>query len=281
MANGKVLTAVICNKCIVVLYKVVAITFLCKAGHSNSEITDLTGVSKCCAQRWTKKFKDSPDADLTLQKKPPGIPDIGSLIATPLPPLDSSKEVFSPTSLAKEFASEKNLDFVEELERIQCILQDIGSLIATPLPPLDSSKESEERNKRLHNRLSFNPRHVAQLEQWIDGYTDTLPPLSNFILPGGGHVSASLHVARSVCRRAERSVVPLVAKGCVDNQVLVYINRLSDYLFTVSRVASMRTGKKETIYFRPKPKGRLRESQGQHLDSNVSAADTQNIIKKK
>ena len=54
-------------------FQIADATFLCKAGHSNHEITELTGISKHSVQRWTKKFKDSPDGDVTLQKKPPGI----------------------------------------------------------------------------------------------------------------------------------------------------------------------------------------------------------------
>ncbi|CAL4139016.1 unnamed protein product [Meganyctiphanes norvegica] len=165
--------------------------------------------------------------------------------------LGNTDELSSYIGLAKEFALEKDIEFVDQLEKIQCILQDIGSLIATPIP--QNLSDNPERKVRVLERLSFNISHIKELEVWIDNYSDMLPPLTNFILPGGGRISSALHVARTVCRRAERSIVPLVKDGCIDAQVLVYINRLSDYLFTVARVASLVCGKKEAIYIRPKP----------------------------
>ncbi|XP_068231118.1 corrinoid adenosyltransferase MMAB-like [Palaemon carinicauda] len=163
--------------------------------------------------------------------------------------LGTTDELSSHIGLAKEFAEEKNHDYVDQLERIQCILQDIATLLATPKN--QEIIDDLAREARIKERLSFNPRHILELESWIDQYTSLLPPLSNFILPGGGRISASIHVARTVCRRAERSIVPLTTTGLVDEQVLIYINRLSDYLFTIARYASVRDGHKETIYFRP------------------------------
>ncbi|XP_042870322.1 corrinoid adenosyltransferase-like [Penaeus japonicus] len=163
--------------------------------------------------------------------------------------LGTTDELSSNIGLAKEFAAEKRHDYVDQLERIQCILQDISSLLATPRNQQQSNDPSREA--RIRERLSFNPRHITELEDWIDQYSSSLPDLTNFILPGGGRVSASLHVARTVCRRAERSIVPLATGGFVDEQVLIYINRLSDYLFTIARYASVLDGNKETIYIRP------------------------------
>ena len=65
-------------------------------------------------------------------------------------------------------------------------------------------------------RTQFSGRHTKELEDWIDKHTAELPPLENFILPGGGLASAQLHVCRTVCRRAERRVAPLVEAGEVD-----------------------------------------------------------------
>ena len=89
---------------------------------------------------------------------------------------------------------------------------DVGSCLATP--------SSSARKSHISKVPSLSIRHTSELEEWIDEYTKHLPPLENFILPGGGKTSASLHIARAVCRRAERSVQPLVDMGEVDEEVL-------------------------------------------------------------
>jgi cob(I)alamin adenosyltransferase len=82
--------------------------------------------------------------------------------------------------------------------------------------------------------------HVDTLERQIDVITESLSPMRNFILPGGGRTSALLHLARTVCRRAERATVHLTSlQGeMVDHWVLIYINRLSDFLFILARLAN-------------------------------------------
>jgi len=82
--------------------------------------------------------------------------------------------------------------------------------------------------------------HVESLERQIDAMQHSLLPLKNFILPGGSKTAALLHLARTICRRAERSTVHLseIPNEPVDTWVLMYINRLSDYLFVMSRVAN-------------------------------------------
>lgn len=81
-----------------------------------------------------------------------------------------------------------------------------------------------------------------------------LPPLTNFILPSGGRAAAHLHLARTCCRRAERSVVPLVAAGATDASVAAFMNRLSDYLFTAARHAARLAGEPETIWRKAEPR---------------------------
>jgi len=78
-------------------------------------------------------------------------------------------------------------------------------------------------------------RHVERLERLIDRLSEDLPPLENFILPGGSAGAAQLHVARAVCRRAERVVVSLAREETVGDSVIVYLNRLSDALFVMAR----------------------------------------------
>ncbi len=77
--------------------------------------------------------------------------------------------------------------------------------------------------------------HIKQLEAWIDKYTQELPELKNFILPGGHQVVSLCHVCRTVCRRAERGVVALAENEPVDDLIVKFLNRLSDYFFVMSR----------------------------------------------
>ena len=132
---------------------------------------------------------------------------------------------------------------IVQLESIQNSLFDLGAAVATPL---DASSE------RRVAKTAFDADKTAELERWIDGHTARLPPLKQFILPGGGHAGATLHLARSVCRRAERAVVPLVRDGVTDPAVGIFLNRLSDYLFTAARMAAQAAGTKDRLYFPPR-----------------------------
>lgn len=115
----------------------------------------------------------------------------------------------------------------ERLTTLQSDLFSLGAHLATPggthvhLPPLPSAR-------------------VGEMENWIDEAETSLPPLKSFILPGGTPSAAALHLARTVCRRAERAVVDLAAHESVDPEILVYLNRLSDLLFTLARVENAR-----------------------------------------
>lgn len=89
--------------------------------------------------------------------------------------------------------------------------------------------------------------HVEELEQVMEGLMEELPPLEEFVLPGGGPGGASLHVARTVARRAERLAVELAMEEYVNPQAIIYLNRLSDLLFVMARVANRREGRPETL----------------------------------
>ncbi|MBZ3881100.1 Cob(I)yrinic acid a,c-diamide adenosyltransferase, mitochondrial [Sciurus carolinensis] len=156
----------------------------------------------------------------------------------------TTDELSSAIGLAMELIAEKGHAFAEELQKIQCTLQDVGSALATP--------RSSAREAHLKH-AAFQAGPILELERWIDKYSDQLPPLSAFILPSGGKSSAALHLCRAVCRRAERRVVPLVQRGETDANVAKFLNRLSDYLFTVARYAAMTEGNQEKIYKKNDP----------------------------
>ncbi len=90
--------------------------------------------------------------------------------------------------------------------------------------------------------------NTAVLENYIDNFDKQLKPLRNFILPGGGVMASYLHLARSVCRRAERTIVELSSVEPVESTMLAYLNRLSDLLFVMARVANQRRGIQEIVW---------------------------------
>src|SRR5207253_10108850 len=91
-------------------------------------------------------------------------------------------------------------------------------------------------------------KRITALENAIDSFETELPPLRQFILAGGGNAGALLHVARTVCRRAERRVVSLSEKIEVNPNVIEYLNRLSDFLSVIARVVNHREGKQEILW---------------------------------
>jgi cob(I)alamin adenosyltransferase len=121
------------------------------------------------------------------------------------------------------------------LERIQRDLFAIGSRLADP-----AGRVTDRVDK-----TAVTTDVVKQLEDWIDLLDGELPPLRRFILAGGSSSGASLHVARTVCRRAERSVVALGVEQ-TEPELLVYLNRLSDLLFVMARTANHRQGVPES-----------------------------------
>lgn len=124
------------------------------------------------------------------------------------------------------------------LARVQAECFVIGALLATPAdklgklsPPFDTGLPDEA---------------LKRLEAEIDGWDKNLAPLKTFILPGGGRAGAALHFARAVSRRAERAAVALSAQEPVPDGVIVYLNRLSTWLFVAARFVNKETGHAET-----------------------------------
>ncbi|MFF2888924.1 cob(I)yrinic acid a,c-diamide adenosyltransferase [Paenibacillus sp. NPDC057967] len=96
----------------------------------------------------------------------------------------------------------------------------------------------------------MNGEPALRMEEWIDRYIVEAPELTRFILPGGSALSSMLHVCRTVCRRAERRVVTLSGEHAINQDVLIYLNRLSDYFFAAARVANYKLGVPDTEYIR-------------------------------
>ncbi len=119
------------------------------------------------------------------------------------------------------------------LSRIQNDLFDLGADLCVP-----EEERSDRSSDRERSRLRVVEAQVSWLEERCDEVNDALPPLTSFILPGGTALAAQLHVARTVCRRAERDVVDLMASEAVNPNALAYLNRLSDLLFILSRAAN-------------------------------------------
>jgi cob(I)alamin adenosyltransferase len=123
------------------------------------------------------------------------------------------------------------------IRSIQNELFDVGADLCVPLAADDSADKV----------LRISPQQTERLEREIDIRNERLQPLRSFVLPGGTPASGSLHFARTVCRRAERGVVALMQTEPVNPNVVVYLNRLSDLLFVMARVAN-EDGKKDVLW---------------------------------
>jgi cob(I)alamin adenosyltransferase len=121
-----------------------------------------------------------------------------------------------------------DLPEAELLRGIQNDLFDVGADLCVPQPGDEAPGQ----------RLRVRPEQAARLESAIDRLNEPLAPLKSFILPGGSPASAWCHLARTVCRRAERDVVTLARGETINPQVIVYLNRLSDLLFVLARVCN-------------------------------------------
>jgi cob(I)alamin adenosyltransferase len=144
-------------------------------------------------------------------------------------------ELNASVGAARALVEDPEID--RELAKIQEELFCVGAELATPhgakarsaIPPVETS-------------------WPTRLEAAIDAWTVELPALSKFVLPGGTRSAAALHVARAVCRRAERRVVALAGGAEIEPAVLVYLNRLSDFLFVAARIANHRAKKEEPLW---------------------------------
>jgi len=122
------------------------------------------------------------------------------------------------------------------LVEIQNDLFNLGAELAVPLP------------LRRPDTPVLKEEKIVRLEKEIDRYNKDLPPLRSFVLPGGGRKSAYLHLARTVCRRAERRLVTLLKKDPFPTLGIPYLNRLGDLLFVLARYTSFKAKEKETLW---------------------------------
>lgn len=146
-------------------------------------------------------------------------------------------ELNSFVGLARSIEPLSHID--EVLAPVQRDLFAIGALLATP---------DRERMREQLAKARIDDGRIAQLERAIDAADTELEPLKAFVLPGGTPKAAALHVARTVCRRAERRVVALMRNEDMPGLVVVYLNRLSDLLFTLARLATKRAGAGEVTW---------------------------------
>ena len=132
-----------------------------------------------------------------------------------------------------------------ELDGLARVVQDqlftVGSVLATP-----AGSKAEKAIPKI------KAEWVTAMEQAIDAFDAQMAPLTSFILPGGTKAASVLHLARTVCRRAERRTVPLMRSGKIGPEVIVYLNRLSDLLFTMARFANFKASVKDVPWQPPK-----------------------------
>ena len=147
-------------------------------------------------------------------------------------------ELNSHIGLLAELFREKQGGYYDELKAVQNNLFTLQTLLAT-------------EDEAIYARLpQLEEEEVEILERQIDTINDLLPKLHNFVIAGGTVTGAQCHVARTVCRRAERCVVTLARQSHVDDVLLRYLNRLSDYLFVLARRAVVAEGKQEDLYIK-------------------------------
>ncbi|MFH1746745.1 MAG: cob(I)yrinic acid a,c-diamide adenosyltransferase [Planctomycetota bacterium] len=128
-------------------------------------------------------------------------------------------------------------DLIEPLQRVQRELLLLGADLSLPTAGTDAQPPPR-----------IDAHHVEHFEQLIDKWTGQLAPLKNFILPGGTPAAAALHVARTICRRAERATVALAAEEPVTPFALKYLNRLSDMLFVMARFQNASAGVPDVLW---------------------------------
>ncbi|GKT02965.1 cob(I)yrinic acid a,c-diamide adenosyltransferase [Furfurilactobacillus entadae] len=138
--------------------------------------------------------------------------------------------------------NEATAPLADELTEIQQLLFDAGSDLAR--------MADDTRHPFI---FEHEGKATVWLETLIDRYTEAVPPVQKFILPGGTKTAANLHMARTITRRAEREIVALQNEAEINPDVLIFVNRLSDYFFAAARYANLLEKKEDILYRNSKP----------------------------
>lgn len=141
--------------------------------------------------------------------------------------LDELNAAVGLTIAGCDMTRPQQVRFTEILTALQSRLFDIGADLATP--------EGSKNEAKIYR---ISDHHVTELETWIDEVDGANAPMTSFVLPGGSELAARLHLARTICRRAERLLITLAHEATVGRPVIQYLNRLSDLLFAMARLAN-------------------------------------------
>lgn len=150
------------------------------------------------------------------------------------------------------------IDAIGDIDELNCLVGMVVSGLDQNDELIPSLYEIQQNLFNLGGELSvpgyelIKPEHISELEQHLDAFNEDLPPLTDFILPGGNLAASYCHLARSVCRRAERKMVSLSKATTIRSECQAYLNRLSDLLFVYSRVLARRDGEEEILWTRRK-----------------------------
>ncbi len=162
------------------------------------------------------------------------IDELNSIIGIAISFLNSD----TPNTNMEISSNKENLNLlISNLKTISNLLFNLGSDLATPINPKPKFEVPRITNEQ-----------IELLENWIDTYDESLEKLKNFILPGGSNAAAFLHQARTVCRRAERLIVKLSIENELNPNSVIFVNRLSDYLFTAARYCNVNKGIPDVIW---------------------------------
>ena len=140
-------------------------------------------------------------------------------------------------------ADSRTSDLVEMLAKIQNELFDIGGELSVPLDVLDTKRQQV-----------VTMDDVVRLEKEMDLFNEKLPPLENFVIPGGHIANSTAHLVRTVCRRTERAIVRMSEQDAVRDEIRIYLNRLGDWFFVLSRELSRRLAVAEVLWAQNKKK---------------------------